>query len=47
MSMDNTDLASIKKLISLGVKMDVRKVPADSPENIDSIIKKAEHELEK
>lgn len=47
MSMDNTDLASIKKLMSLGVKMDVRKVPADSPENIDSIIKKAEHELSK
>lgn len=45
MSMDKVDLASIKKLMSLGVKMDVRKVPADSPENIDSIIKKAESEL--
>lgn len=47
MSMDKKDLDSIKKLISLGVKMDVRKVPADSPENINTIIKKAEFELSK
>lgn len=44
-SMDEKDVSSLKKLMSMGVKMDVRKVPSDTPENIDAILEKAEREL--
>lgn len=44
-SMDEKDVSSLKKLMSMGVKMDVRKVPSDTPENIDDILEKAEREL--
>ncbi|MCF0259036.1 MAG: PTS mannose transporter subunit IIAB [Erysipelotrichaceae bacterium] len=39
------DIETFKKLKDLGVKFDVRKVPADSAENLDDMIKKAEAEL--
>ena len=45
LSMDNEDISSLRKLMDLGVKMDVRKVPSDSPENIEHILEKAENEL--
>lgn len=45
LAMDMTDVNAVKTLMKAGVKMDVRKVPADSPVNIDSIISKAENEL--
>ncbi len=44
-SMDEKDVSSLKKLMSMGVKMDVRKVPSDTPESIDAILEKAEREL--
>lgn len=44
-SMDRTDVDTFKELEKMGVKFDVRKVPADSPENIDTLIKKAEDGL--
>ena len=34
-----------EKLLALGVEIDVRKVPSDSPENINEILKKAKKEL--
>ncbi len=46
-SMDQNDVETFEKLINLGVKFDVRKVPSDSPENIDQILKKAKVELAK
>ena len=33
------------KLLAMGIKIDVRKVPTDSPENFDEILKKAKTEL--
>lgn len=45
LSMDNEDISSLRKLMDFGVKMDVRKVPSDSPENIEHILEKAENEL--
>ena len=46
-SMDQTDIDTIEKLKSLGVKFEVRKVPSDSSENIDELLKKAKDELAK
>lgn len=45
LSFDQTDVDSIKELQSMGVKFDVRGVPADSPANIDDLIKLAEKNL--
>ena len=45
LSFDQTDVDSIKELQSMGVKVDVRGVPADSPANIDDLIKLAEKKL--
>lgn len=45
LSFDQTDVDSIKELQSMGVKFDVRGVPADSPANIDDLIKLAEKKL--
>ena len=46
-SMDEKDIESFEKLISMGIKIDVRKVPSDSPENIEEILKKAKLEIAK
>ena len=45
LSFDQTDVDSIKELQSMGVKFDVRGVPADSPANIDDLIKLAKKKL--
>ena len=37
---------SLEKLKEMGVTFDVRKVPADSKENMDSLLKKAKTELQ-
>lgn len=44
-SMDQRDVDGLIHLQELGVEIDVRKVPADSPENIDEIIVKAKQLL--
>lgn len=44
-AMGKEDVETIEKLKSLGIKFDVRKVPADSSENIDDLLKKAKAEL--
>lgn len=46
-ALDNADIEVFKKLISLGIKIDVRKVPSDKPENIEYILEKAYKELNK
>lgn len=46
-AMDQADVDAIKEMKKLGVKFDVRKVPSDSPENIDNLLTKAENELKK
>ena len=43
--MDQEDYDTIEKLAAKGIKFDVRKVPADSPENFDSMMNKAKSEL--
>lgn len=45
LAFDKEDVKTMREIEKLGVKFDVRKVPADSPENMDSILKKAEAEL--
>lgn len=44
-AMDADDVACLEKIAGMGVKFDVRKVPADSPEPFDAVIKKAKAEL--
>jgi len=44
-SMDKEDVETFEKILALGVKIDVRKVPNDSPENFSEILKKAKQEL--
>lgn len=44
-SMGKEDVETFEKLLALGIKIDVRKVPTDSPENFDEILKKAKAEL--
>lgn len=44
-SMDKSDVETFDKLLSLGVEIDVRKVPSDSPDNFDAILKKAKAEM--
>lgn len=46
-AMDEKDLKTIEKLLELGIKFDVRKVPTDSDEGIEQIIKKAKSEMAK
>ena len=41
LSMDKDDVATFEKLRDLGVKFDVRKVPADSKSDLFGLIKKA------
>ena len=45
-SMGKEDIETFEKLLALGVKIDVRKVPSDAPEDFDSILKKAKAGLE-
>lgn len=39
-AMDQDDVETLEKLKEMGVTFDVRKVPADSKENMDSLLKK-------
>ena len=39
------DVKAIEELKSLGVEFEVRKVPSDSSENIDAMLKKAKADL--
>lgn len=43
-AMDKHDVETLEALAAKGIKMDVRKVPSDSPENFDAIMKKAKAE---
>lgn len=45
LSMGKEDLETFEKLRDLGITFDVRKVPNDSRENMDDILKKAKTEL--
>lgn len=44
-AMDKDDVKTIEKLIAKGIKFNVRKVPSDSNENIEALLKKAKAEL--
>ena len=44
-SMGSDDVKTFDELLAMGIKIDVRKVPTDSPENFDEILKKAKSEL--
>ena len=44
-SMGKEDVATFKELEQLGIKFDVRKVPADGQDNLDALLQKAEAEL--
>ncbi len=44
-AMGKEDVETIEALLAKGIEFDVRKVPADSPESIDSMLKKAKAEL--
>lgn len=45
LSLDNADVEAFEELKELGVAFDVRKVPSDSKDNMEEIIKKAKAEL--
>ena len=45
-AMDQKDVETLEKLKEMGVTFDVRKVPADYKENMDSLLKKAKTELQ-
>ncbi len=47
LSMGNDDVAAFEKLASKGITFDVRKVPNDSRDNMNDILKKAKDELAK
>ena len=44
-SMGSDDVKTFDELLAMGIKIDVRKVLTDSPENFDEILKKAKTEL--
>ena len=46
LSMDQKDVDTFRELEKMGIKFDVRKVPSDNPENMDSILKKAQSLLD-
>ncbi|WP_300278535.1 mannose/fructose/sorbose PTS transporter subunit IIA [Peptacetobacter sp.] len=46
-AMDLKDVETIEKLKAMGITFDVRKVPSESGENIDNLLKKAKAELAK
>ncbi|MGI1807838.1 mannose/fructose/sorbose PTS transporter subunit IIA [Pediococcus pentosaceus] len=45
LAFDQNDIDTYKKLEDMNVELDVRKVPTDSKENMDAIMKKAQDEL--
>ncbi len=47
LSLGKDDVKTFEELKSLGISFDVRKVPADSKENMDEIVSKAKSELAK
>jgi len=47
LAFDQNDIDTFKKMESQGIKFDVRKVPTDSEDNLDNIMKKAQAELNK
>lgn len=47
LAFDQNDIDTFMKLKKAGLKFDVRKVPSDSKENMDEILKKAQQELKK
>lgn len=47
LAFDQDDIDTFEKLKAEGIKFDVRKVPSDSKGNMDSILKKAQAELDK
>ena len=47
LAFDQDDIDTFEKLKEKGIKFDVRKVPSDSNGNMDSILKKAQSELDK
>ncbi|WP_297281773.1 PTS sugar transporter subunit IIB [uncultured Anaerococcus sp.] len=44
-AMDKDDVKTIEELKDSGIEFNVRKVPADKPENLDNMLKKAKKEL--
>lgn len=46
LSMNQEDVDTFRELEKLGVKFDVRKVPADNPANMDAILNKAQNLLD-
>ena len=44
-AMDEADVECLEALAAKGITFDVRKVPADSPESFDAMMKKAKSEL--
>ena len=44
-AMGQEDVETLEKLASMGIEFDIRKVPADSPESFDAVMKKAKSEL--
>ena len=44
-AMGSDDVKTFDELLAMGIKIDVRKVPTDSPENFNEILKKAKLEL--
>ena len=44
-AMDEDDVKTLGAIRECGTKFDVRKVPADSAENFDAMLKKAKSEL--
>lgn len=44
-AMDQDDVRTLEKLKEMGITFDVRKVPADSKDNMDSLLKKAKADL--
>ena len=47
LAMGSDDVETLEKLKAKGIKFDVRKVPADRAEDIDSLLQKAKSELNK
>ncbi len=44
-AMDNAEVETLEKLAARGITFDIRKVPADSAESFDAMIKTAKSEL--
>ncbi|MBG9983541.1 PTS mannose transporter subunit IIAB [Aerococcaceae bacterium DSM 111022] len=42
-SVDQEDIDTLKELRDMGVKFDIRKVPSDTPENFESLLKKSKY----